>query len=126
VTSEQAQTAVTLSALVTVGTFAYRKTVEPGLEREQLNANPSLGADYAKVFGAGPPLEWGQFLKAVGVLYIALAIMTAASPDIGGAFAILVGTGVVLTNGVAISKDLKTKPVEVKPSTTSKNVEVKG
>lgn len=116
--SEQAENAVTLSALVTTGMFAYRRAVEPGIApvralREAGHGGKraqNIAADYKSVFGAAPPIEWGQFLKAAGVLFIGLSIVTAASPEIGGSAAVLIGTTAVLGNGIAVMRDLKTEP----------------
>lgn len=105
---DQAETAITISALTTFGVFAIRKTIEPGIVRSETAQPPSVLSDYVKLFGASPPLEWGQFLKAAGSLYIVLSILGAASPEIGGGAAILIGTVSVITNGVAVMNDLRT------------------
>jgi hypothetical protein len=117
---EQAENAVTLSALVTGGIFAYRKAVEPGIKSAGVRraegkggvASQNLIKDYKSLFGAAPPIEWGQWLKAAGVLYISLSIIAAASPEIGGYMAILVGTSAVIGNGIAVTNDLKAEPGE--------------
>jgi hypothetical protein len=105
-TADQSQTAITLSALVTTGMFAYRKVTEPEV-KEATQAEPGFVQDYQSIFGAGPPIGWGQFLKGAGSLFIVLAIMGAASPDLGGGFAVLIGTSAALGNAIAVRRDLQ-------------------
>lgn len=119
--NEQAENAVTISALVTTGIFAYRKAVEPGIAPVRQLREQGLGGvraqnlaqDYKSVFGAAPPIEWGQWLKAAGSMFIIISIAASASPDIGGALAVLVGTSAVIGNGVAVFTDLKEEPGKV-------------
>lgn len=112
--SEQAETAITISALVTTGIFTIRKLTESGIDRSNVSVpEPKLIEDYQKVFGASPPLEWGQFVKAAGSMYIALAIIGAISPDIGGSAAVLIATAAVITNGGALAKDLGNKSSKI-------------
>lgn len=104
-TKEQAETAITLSALVTVGLFSYRKIVEPEV-KEETAKKAGFVNDYKAVFGTAPPISWGQYLKAAGSLYIVLAILGAASPPLGGGLAILVGTTAAFGNLKAVEEDL--------------------
>ncbi len=104
-TKEQAETAITLSALVTTGMFAYRKVTEPEAP-ESVTTNPGVAETYRSLVGAAPPISWGAFLKGAGAAYIAIAIMGAISPPLGGGFAILTGTAAFLGNIVAVRKDL--------------------
>lgn len=104
-TKEQAETAITLSALVTTGMFAYRKVTEPAAP-ESAQTNPGVAQTYRSLVGAAPPISWGAFLKGAGSAYIAMAIMAAVSPPLGGGFAILTGTVAFFGNIVAVRKDL--------------------
>jgi hypothetical protein len=104
-TKEQAETAITLSALVTTGLFAYRKVTEPEAP-ESVSTHPGVAETYRSLVGAAPPVSWGQFLKAAGAAYIAMAIIGAISPPLGGGFAILTGTTAFLGNIIAVRKDL--------------------
>lgn len=112
---QQAESAITLSLLVTGGLYAYRKITEPGLSANEANKTvkgKKLAADYKAVFGAGPPIEWGQWLKAAGSLYIGLAILGAASPTVGGVSSILVGITAATGNLIAVQEDLKRSGAE--------------
>lgn len=104
-TKEQAETAVTISALVTTGMFAYRKITEPEAPAAA-SSNPKLLEDYASIVGAAPLIGWGQFLRGAGSAFITIAIIGAVSPSVGGGFAVLVGSAAFLGNIVAIRKDL--------------------
>lgn len=118
--TEQAENSVTLSALVVTGMYAYRKAVEPVPNFKRLTEEGKGGVraqniikDYQAIFGAAPPVEWSQFLKAAGALYITLAIVAQASPDIGGAAAILIAGSAVIGGGVAVMNDLHGKGSKV-------------
>lgn len=116
---EQSENAITLSALVTTGVYAYRKAVEPGIAPARLlreagkggKHSQTIASDYQSIFGAAPPIEWGQFLKAAGSMFIIISIIGAASPQVGGSLAALIGTTAVLGNGVAVMRDLKASEV---------------
>lgn len=117
--TEQSENAITVSALVVTGIFAYRRAVEPVpnfnrlvMEGKGGVRSQNLAKDYKSLFGAAPPVEWGQFLKAAGSLYIALSVIGQINPDIGGAAAILIGTSAVIGNGIAVMNDLHGKESE--------------
>lgn len=118
-TGEQSENAITLSALVVGGMFAYRKAVEPNAtEFKKEYPEPSVLADYKSVFGAAPPIGWAQWLKAVGSLYIGISIVGAMSPQVGGSLAILVGTSAVIGQGLAVAHDLKSAPAPTRGAKT--------
>jgi hypothetical protein len=85
-TTDQAQSAVTLSAFTVAGVFAYRKLVEP------------------KPKGTSPPTS--HFVVGFGVVFVSLAVIAQAAPELGGMFAVLVAVGDLLANGQAIAKDI--------------------
>jgi hypothetical protein len=82
-TTEQAQSAVTLSAFVVASVFAYRKLT------------------------SGQP-NTAHFVIGFGFAYITLSIVAQAAPELGGMFAVLVATGDLLANGQALLGDLQT------------------
>jgi hypothetical protein len=109
-TKESAESAITLSALVTGGMYAIRYLVE-GSEGTEEAAHPTVQertivADYASMFGAGPLLPLGTWIRAAGSAFVIVALIGAASPTIGGAFALLIGGTAVLGNLRAVQKDL--------------------
>jgi hypothetical protein len=85
-TEEQAQNAVTLSALVVGGVFAYRKLVGPS---------------------TGNSPQTAHFVVGFGFVFIVLAILAQAAPPLGGSLAILVATGDLLANGQGLVTDLQ-------------------
>jgi hypothetical protein len=115
-TGEQAETTITLSALVTSGVYFYRRLSEGETSTPD---SQHIGETAARSLGSGPVLPLGQWLPAAGFTFLVLALLGAASPDIGGAAALLVGTGAFLGNGVAALGDLKTN--EPASSTAARN-----
>jgi hypothetical protein len=109
---QQAETAITLSLLVTGGLYTYRKLTEPEVGE---GTSPAIAEQYKSVFGAAPLIGWAEWIKAAGVLYIGLAIIGAASPTIGGTAAILVGATAAFGNWEAVQTDLKLSTIEKKP-----------
>jgi hypothetical protein len=99
-TADGAKSAVTISAVVVGGTFAYRKITSP----------------------AGTPTT-SHFLLGFMVVYITLSILADAAPEIGGMGAALVAVGDLLTNGTAITNDLnrglKATAAATKPTATT-------
>lgn len=81
---DQAQTAVSVSAVVVAGTYAYRKLVET------------------------PPVSssTSHFVIGFGFTFVTLAIAAQAAPALGGMLAILIAVGDFLVNGTALFKDL--------------------
>jgi len=116
-TKEQAETTITLSALVTSGIYFYRRLVEG----ESNTAQSKHAAETtARALGSGPVLPLGQWIPAAGVTFLGLALLGAASPSVGGAAALLVGTGAVLGNGVALMADLNaSQPQQGKSSSSA-------
>lgn len=81
----QAQTAVSISALIVAGTYGYRRLVEPQK-------------------GTAPPTA--HFVIGFGFTYIVLAVIAEAAPPVGGMFAILIAVGDFLANGASLLSDL--------------------
>lgn len=100
---EGAQTAVTISALLTGGFYTIRKVTE---KESAIAQSKNATEQFKALFGQAPLLDWGQFVKAWGALYLTLAIIAAASPAVGGGFAVLVGASSVLGNLPAVRQDL--------------------
>lgn len=115
-TKEQGQTAITLSALVTAGVYFYRQLTEG--ESSQTSESKHVAETTARALGSGPVLPLGQWLPAFGFTFFGLSLIGAASPSLGGAAAILVGTGAVLGNGVAVMKDLQANKPAAGPAGT--------
>lgn len=100
-TKEQAETAITASALIVGGIYGYRKLIEPAI-----GTQPSQGT-VKDIAGLGqiPPI--GRFVTGWGVTFLILSLLAQVSPGLGGSLAILVTTGDVLTNGQALAKDIQ-------------------
>lgn len=96
----KAESAVTTSALVVGGIFLYRHLVEPsiGNGREKGKASNIL-------MGGAPP-SVPTFVVGWGFTFLTLSMVAAASPELGGWFAILVALGAILTNGQTVLSDV--------------------
>jgi hypothetical protein len=107
VNQAQGETAVTTSALVVTGLYAYRKATE-GETKPPTPGKTSKGVkSYAEApLGLGELAPLGEWATGMGFTFILLSIVTSVNPGFGGSFAILVATGAVLTNGKAVLKDL--------------------
>jgi Na+/phosphate symporter len=86
-TSEQAQSAVTLSAFLVAAIFAYRKLTEA--------PNVSIVP------------QTGHFVIGFGFTFVTLSLLAQAAPQLGGMMAVLVATGDLLANGLPLIKDLQ-------------------
>lgn len=89
-TTQQAQSAVSLSALVVAGVYAYRKLAEKGTSGNVTAA----------------PLS--HFVLGFGFTFIGLSLAAQAAPEFGGMFAVLVAAADLLVNGNKIVSDLTT------------------
>jgi len=87
---------VTISALVVVAVYAYRRLTEA----------TSSPVTLKKLVGIGNPVPLGSFATAWGFTFLAVAIMAEASPGLGGGFAILIATGDLLTNASSVLADV--------------------
>lgn len=103
-TKDQAQTAVAGSALIVGGIYAYRKLVEGA---EVATTPKPKGGKATDLIGYGTPPPVGQFITGWGFVFLLLALVAQASPNLGGSFAILVATGDILGNGIALTDDLQ-------------------
>jgi hypothetical protein len=87
-TTDQAQSAVSISALVVASVFAYRKLTE------------------ATTQGSISAAPWGHFVLGFGFVYVTLSIVAQAAPELGGMSAVLVAAGDVLANGKSVAGDI--------------------
>lgn len=85
--TNQAQSAVTLSAFVVGGVYLYRKMTETSSGK-----------------GTVPPVA--HFVIGFGFVFIALSLVAQGAPELGGMFAVLVATGDLLANGTSLVDDL--------------------
>lgn len=102
---------VTISALVVIGMYAYRRLVEPAQTGKLKN-----------VIGVGTPVPLGQFATAWGFTFLVVSIMAEAAPGFGGAFAILIATSDFLTNSSSLFADVtqqSSKTVTTTAATTA-------
>lgn len=90
-TTDQAQSAVTLSAFFVAGVFAYRKLTEHALPNNAGNPVP----------------QTAHFVIGFGFTFIILSLAAQAAPALGGMFAILVATGDLLINGAPLLSDVQ-------------------
>jgi predicted membrane-bound mannosyltransferase len=82
---------VVISAVVTLGIYAYRRFAG-GPQTFAITGN------LANLVSQKPPPPLGQFATAWGFVYLIIAVMAEAAPGLGGGFAILVMTGDLLAN----------------------------
>lgn len=106
---EQAQTAVTASALIVGGVYSYRRLVEPAINAD-VKVNTHVGKNrLLEISGFGPLPNVGRFITGFGVVYLVLSLMAQANPNLGGSFAILVAVGDVLGNGTQLAADVNNR-----------------
>lgn len=89
-TTQQAQSAVSLSAFVVAGVYAYRKLAEKGTS------------------GTVTAAPLSHFVLGYGFTFIGLSLFAQAAPDFGGMMAVLVAAADLLVNGNKIVSDLTT------------------
>jgi len=87
---------VTISALIVIAVYGYRRITEPA-------AAPVTAK---KLIGVGQPAPLGAFATAWGFTFLVVSIMAEASPGLGGAFAILIATSDLLTNTSSVLADV--------------------
>lgn len=107
----QGETAVTTSALILAGLYAYRKTTEtitktPSHHNEGAPLKGGLKKYVETPLGIGELAPLGEWATGMGFTFILLSVMTSVNATFGGSFAILIGVGAVLGNGQAVLKDL--------------------
>ena len=85
--TEQAQSAVTLSAFLVAAVFAYRKLIEKTASSSTVPAT-------------------GHFVIGFGFTYVLLSLFAQGAPTFGGMMAILVATGDLLVNGQPLAADI--------------------
>lgn len=106
-TQAQGETAVTTSALICGGLYAYRKVTEHLTRTPALKPAKITAGSVAKgTLGVGELLPAGTWLTGAGVTFIGLSIVTSVNAGLGGTLAILVATGAILGNGSAVIKDV--------------------
>jgi hypothetical protein len=87
---------VTISAVLVIGIYAYRRLTE----------QPATPVKAKQLAGVGPPAPLGTFATAWGFTFMTVAIMAEAAPGLGGAFAILIATADFLTNTSSVLADV--------------------
>lgn len=90
-----AQRAITVSAVVVAGVYAYRRLTETAQSGSLKN-----------IIGLGNPVPLGQWMTAWGFTFLVIALMGEADPGLGGSFAILVATGDLLANTASLTTDV--------------------
>lgn len=98
-TSHQAHSAVTTSAMIVAGIFIYRH--------------------FNETTGQAQSASTDQFLLGFMVVYIVLSALAEAAPAVGGMLAYLIALGDLLTNGQALVKDLNQGLGETAAATTT-------
>jgi hypothetical protein len=111
VTPAQGETAVTTSALVVTGLYAYRKATEtitkaPSGHNVGAPLKGGLKGYVEAPLGLGELAPLGEWATGMGVTFIFLSIAASVNSTFGGSFAILVAVGAVLTNGQAVLQDI--------------------
>lgn len=103
-TADQAEQAVVVSAVVTSGIYFYRKLTADALPAAGGSAAGSAG----RTVGALLPHRGeqvapvGRFLIGFAFAYMIISVVTMFAPGFGAMLAILLATGSVLANGLAL------------------------
>lgn len=87
---------VTISAVIVLGMYGYRRLTEAA----------SSPVTIKKLIGVGNPVPLGAFATAWGFTFLVLSIMAEAAPGLGGGFAILIATSDFLTNSQSVFSDV--------------------
>jgi hypothetical protein len=95
---ESSERWVVISAILVAGIYAYRRLTEAATSPVSLKT----------LIGAGSPVALGAFVTAWGFTFLIVSIMQTAAPGLGAAFAVLIATGDLLTNGPQIFSDVLT------------------
>lgn len=111
-TDQGSEQAVVVSAVIVSGIYFYRKLTDPALGRAvagplEGSGGRAVGALFGSRTGAVAPL--GRWLLGFSVSFMIIAVLAAIDPGLGGWLAILLATGSVLTNGMAIATDINHK-----------------
>jgi hypothetical protein len=85
--SAAAERAVTISALVVIVVYGYRRITEA--------AQPG---NLKNILGQGAPVPLGQFVTAWGFTFFVVSILAEVSPGVGGSMAILIAAADLLNN----------------------------
>ena len=89
---------VTISALIVIAVYGYRRVTEAAQKGGVKN-----------IIGLGNPVPVGEFITAWGFTFLVVSIMASASPSFGGAFAILIMAGDLLVNTSSVVGDIQTQ-----------------
>lgn len=95
-----AERAITISALIVGATYIYRRLTEGQ------GANQPGTAGVKQLAGQGSPPGTARFITAYGFTFLVISMMAAASPGLGGAFAMLVTAGDLLGNATQVAADV--------------------
>lgn len=100
--SARAQRWVLAAAIVVGLTYALRRFVEPGM------SIPPRGGRNARLAGTGsPPPALPQWAVAYGAGFMILGLVALPAPEVAAALSVLVVTGTLLGNGLALADDLR-------------------
>ena len=102
-TRSGAERAITVSALIVVGIYTYRRLTEGS------SPAPVSGSKLKQLAGEGTPPSVGPFITAWGLTFLVISIIASFAPGLGGAFAILVATADALGNTTQVAADVNAK-----------------
>ena len=97
-----AEQAVTISALIVAGVYAYRVLTEG-------SGNAPAGGAVKQLAGEGSPPDFGVFITAWGATFLVISMLASAAPGLGGSFALLVASADLLNNVQKVKKDINAK-----------------
>jgi hypothetical protein len=100
---------VVISAVITLGIYAYRR----------LAGAPAAPGKLANIVSQKPPVPLGQFATAWGFTYLIVATMAEAAPGLGGGFAILIMTADLLANAGNIITEVQQQEQQQQPTTVA-------
>lgn len=100
-TDQGAERAITASAAIVMGVYAYRRITEGA------SPTPSKGTTKVKqLAGEGTPPPVGKFVTAWGFLFLSISVVAQVSPGLGGSFAILIAVSDLLSNTQSVLADI--------------------
>lgn len=102
-TRSGSERAITVSALIVVGIYTYRRLTEGSAPA------PTGQSKLKQLAGQGSPPSIGEFITAWGLTYLVISIMASIAPGLGGSFAILVAVADALGNTSQVAADVNTK-----------------
>lgn len=107
-TNDRAEQAVVVSAVVTSGIYFYRKLTAdalPAAGKAQGSGGRAVGALLPHRDEQVAPV--GKFLIGFAFAYMTISVIAMFAPGFGAMLAILLATGSVLANGLALFTDVQ-------------------